>query len=281
MSEIVHATTGSDSPARDPEAVLREMWSAQGVPQARQDELIAQIAAKAVPRAKVGPFTIPRSVEPHGSATRKQGGAFRLGYHAVSKPFHEVVLHAYPWLVPGREPLSCDVARWSADDADQSEALLDVVRNLAQAGSLVASPTLAGALEAALASVPDGADEEGIARATSVREKIGTALRLARTRPWLNPAQRAVLDCYAGGEYAHMAELEREEEYRMAMKQCGDGLLSFLLVELATSEGCDMRDEAERRICTAIRDLRAVRDGLRAAPDWQPWEQPVEITDGL
>ncbi|WP_233890088.1 hypothetical protein [Paraburkholderia flagellata] len=280
MSELMNAPTGSNNPALHPEVALRATWTAEGVPLARHDELIAQITAKGAPGAKVGPFTIPAHIAPRVSAPHGQG-AFRLGYHAVAKPFHEVVLHAFPWNVPGREPLSVDVARWCADDAGQCDALQDVVRNLATAGTLAASPTLAGALEAALAAVPDGASDRGIAPTAAVREKLATALRLARTRPWLNPAQRAVLASYAGGEFAHLAKLEREEEYRHEQKQCRDSLLSFLLVELATSEDCDTRDEAERRVCAAIRDLRAVRDSLRAAPDWQPWENPVEITDGL
>lgn len=43
---------------QDPEAELRAMWNEKGVPKERQDELIAQIAGKAKPGAKVGPFTV-------------------------------------------------------------------------------------------------------------------------------------------------------------------------------------------------------------------------------
>jgi len=43
---------------RDPETKLRELWDAQGVPQAKQDEVIADIVAKAQPGAKIGPFTL-------------------------------------------------------------------------------------------------------------------------------------------------------------------------------------------------------------------------------
>lgn len=42
----------------DPEASLRALWDAQGVPKDRQDEIIGAIVAKAQPGAKVGPFTI-------------------------------------------------------------------------------------------------------------------------------------------------------------------------------------------------------------------------------
>lgn len=52
------------TPEPDPEAELRALWTQQGVPQARQDELIGQIGAKAQPGAKVGPFTIPGASAP-------------------------------------------------------------------------------------------------------------------------------------------------------------------------------------------------------------------------
>jgi len=47
----------------DPDKALRELWTDQGVSQKRQDELIAEITAKAQPGAKVGPFTIPYRVQ--------------------------------------------------------------------------------------------------------------------------------------------------------------------------------------------------------------------------
>jgi len=42
----------------DAEQKLRDLWTAKGVPQARQDEMIAEIEAKAQPGVKVGPFTL-------------------------------------------------------------------------------------------------------------------------------------------------------------------------------------------------------------------------------
>ncbi len=42
----------------DSEAAIRALWDEQGVPKERQDELIAQIRAKAAPGASVGPFKI-------------------------------------------------------------------------------------------------------------------------------------------------------------------------------------------------------------------------------
>jgi hypothetical protein len=45
--------------ADDPEATLRALWTAQGVTQERQDQVLAEVTAAAQPGAKVGPFTIP------------------------------------------------------------------------------------------------------------------------------------------------------------------------------------------------------------------------------
>ena len=42
----------------DPVQDLRDLWTAEGVPTSRQDELIAQIAAKAAPGAQIGPFRL-------------------------------------------------------------------------------------------------------------------------------------------------------------------------------------------------------------------------------
>jgi hypothetical protein len=43
----------------DPEAKIRALWTAQGVPEGMQNSLFAGIAEKAQPGAQVGPFTIP------------------------------------------------------------------------------------------------------------------------------------------------------------------------------------------------------------------------------
>ena len=43
----------------DPEAKIRALWTAQGVPEEMQNALVAGIAAKGQPGAQVGPFTIP------------------------------------------------------------------------------------------------------------------------------------------------------------------------------------------------------------------------------
>ena len=54
----LHATPSTTPNNDDPEAVLRRQWDAEGVTKERQDELIAEVTAKAQPGAKVGPFTL-------------------------------------------------------------------------------------------------------------------------------------------------------------------------------------------------------------------------------
>ena len=44
--------------AAELETELRERWTAQGVPQAEQDAILAEVEAKAQPGAMVGPFRI-------------------------------------------------------------------------------------------------------------------------------------------------------------------------------------------------------------------------------
>jgi hypothetical protein len=45
------------------EKELRELWTRQGVPQSKQDEIIRDIERKAQPGAMVGPFMIKRGKE--------------------------------------------------------------------------------------------------------------------------------------------------------------------------------------------------------------------------
>ncbi|MCS6302793.1 MAG: hypothetical protein H8K07_03895 [Nitrospira sp.] len=43
----------------DPERRLRKLWTRQGVDPATQDQILADLTAKAQPGAWVGPFQIP------------------------------------------------------------------------------------------------------------------------------------------------------------------------------------------------------------------------------
>ena len=84
------------------ETELRALWTAQGVPVDRQDELVREIEAKAKPGVRVGPFQIPHDVK---GAVQRRADARLL----APKP---------------QQP--CDVGIFS-DDANQLD-LVDLAR---------------------------------------------------------------------------------------------------------------------------------------------------------
>jgi len=86
---------------------------------------------------------------------------------------------------------------------------------------------------------------------------------------WINPSQQAVLQGYAGGEFAYLAQCPTEDAYRAELDVCGDALLKFLLLEISAREECESREEAVARIEIATRDLMSVTGYLRRAPDWR------------
>lgn len=47
---------------QDPDAELRKIWTDKGVSEARQNEMIAEIEAKARPGAMVGPFRVAEAI---------------------------------------------------------------------------------------------------------------------------------------------------------------------------------------------------------------------------
>jgi len=55
---FVCPTCGASSKRCDPETELRAIWTIKGVPKERQDQMVAEIEAKAKPGAMVGPFRI-------------------------------------------------------------------------------------------------------------------------------------------------------------------------------------------------------------------------------
>ncbi len=72
----------------------------------------------------------------------------------------------------------------------------------------------------------------------------------------LNPFQRACADAYGGGDFAHIQNIEEARE-------AGDTLFAFLIIELASSEGCYSADEAVRRLDMAIADIQAVAEAIQ------------------
>lgn len=71
----------------------------------------------------------------------------------------------------------------------------------------------------------------------------------------MNPYQRAALKVYANGDFNHLVD-------EVVFKDLGDSLLTFVLIELSTNEGCEDLETAKQRIRTGIEDLQGVLDAL-------------------
>lgn len=82
--------------------------------------------------------------------------------------------------------------------------------------------------------------------------------------PFLNDAQRAILTTYAEGDFAHLCDVTTEQQLKDELDACGDGLLRFILVELASKEDCDTLQEAQQRIASAVRQLQEASDAVYA-----------------
>ncbi|OYX59771.1 MAG: hypothetical protein B7Y89_17685 [Novosphingobium sp. 32-60-15] len=72
----------------------------------------------------------------------------------------------------------------------------------------------------------------------------------------LNPFQRACADTYGAGDFAHVQNVEEAREP-------GDTLFTFLMIELASSEGCSSVEEAVRRLDMAIADIQGVAEAVQ------------------
>lgn len=67
-----------------------------------------------------------------------------------------------------------------------------------------------------------------------------------------NEIQQKILKEYQGGAFAHLCEPDATEK---DLENCGDGLLIFVIHEVADSEDCDSVKEAYDRINRATEDL--------------------------
>lgn len=76
----------------------------------------------------------------------------------------------------------------------------------------------------------------------------------------LNQYQRAVLNDYSDGEFAHLSKQEGIRD----VASLGDGLLSFILVELSDKEDCESAHHARRRMERAKDDLGVAITALEA-----------------
>lgn len=90
-------------------------------------------------------------------------------------------------------------------------------------------------------------------------------------KAFLNPAQMNCLEFYSQGDFEHMGHIADEASFKESLQACGDGLLVFLLTELATSEDCNGIQESLSRVASAIEDLQAVERNLNDLPEMPDW----------
>ena len=91
-------------------------------------------------------------------------------------------------------------------------------------------------------------------------------------KPNLNLAQKTCLEFYAGGDFEHLGHIESEVDFAVALDDCGDGLLRFLVKELASSEDCDSVETAMHRLERAIEDIQAVQRNLSNVSEDEQWQ---------
>lgn len=77
-------------------------------------------------------------------------------------------------------------------------------------------------------------------------------------KPLLNKAQIILREIYDNGEFKNIKSVEET-------KDCGDGLFTFLMYELADSEDCYNLVTAINRVETAIAQLQTVKANLDEA----------------
>ncbi|MDI1295426.1 MAG: hypothetical protein PSY12_06005 [bacterium] len=74
-----------------------------------------------------------------------------------------------------------------------------------------------------------------------------------------NPFQQACANAYCDGDFARVTDIEQ-------VRAMYDTLFTFLMIELGTTEDCDTREEALRRLETAmgnIQDVAAAIDKIQ------------------
>lgn len=108
---------------------------------------------------------------------------------------------------------------------------------------------------------------------------ISQLVAVDETQAWLNPAQLAILEKYARGQFAYLDGCNSEEEFRSSIARCGDGMLKFLMTEISSAEDCASGEQAGARIEIAIAQLQSVLGVVQEIPEWAPNDgddQPVE-----
>lgn len=78
----------------------------------------------------------------------------------------------------------------------------------------------------------------------------------------LTPYQRAALDAYADGDFAYIDSYPYKHGDQFLV-DVGDGLLTFIMIELSSNEDCENLAVAIQRIESGIRDLQTVLEALQ------------------
>lgn len=84
---------------------------------------------------------------------------------------------------------------------------------------------------------------------------LGSMTIAEKVPTMLNPFQQICTLAYSEGDFAHIESIEEAHDV-------GDRLFAFLMAEFASSEGCDCREEALRRLEMAAADIRRVIDAV-------------------
>lgn len=91
----------------------------------------------------------------------------------------------------------------------------------------------------------------------------------------LNAYQKAAASVYGGGDFVDLAEMEFKNfaEFRESLKDVGDTLFTFVMIELGLKEDCDSVEVARNRISSAVDDLNDVLEALSKIED-EPETRP-------
>lgn len=104
-----------------------------------------------------------------------------------------------------------------------------------------------------------------------------SASSIARQNGLINVWQEQVIRDYANGEFSTILDVAEKVDFDLAVNECGDTLLVFLVRELSSSEGVDCVDEAASRVDTAITQLM---EALRSVQSLGDVALPASPTPG-
>jgi hypothetical protein len=94
---------------------------------------------------------------------------------------------------------------------------------------------------------------------------VTAAVAVSDAAPSLfNKAQTVLLENYENGEFKYLLAHTNPVTMAQELNLCGDGLLKYLMSELAASEDCDSVEEAISRVDTSITQLEKLHTSLLA-----------------